>query len=174
VPKEKPNWAPTGRLASAANTIQTANKRVVLKYHEPPEARKPPSKDGWRLYVFDTSRAASGNPGDIIETIELNTQSCWLFGREASVVDVLLEGKGASKQHAVLQFRYREGERDEFGVRGRGKVKLYVLDLESQRGTTVEGVDVGKARYWEVRDGETIRFGGEEGREFVVQLPPPD
>ncbi|KPI37467.1 Smad nuclear-interacting protein 1 [Cyphellophora attinorum] len=159
--KEKPNWAPTGRLAAAANTIQTANQRIILKYHEPVEARKPPASQQWRMYVFKDS--------EILETIELYTQSCWLFGRESAVVDVLLEHSSCSKQHAVLQFRYRE-ERGEFGDK-KGRVKLYVLDLESANGTTVDGQDVGKARYYEVKDGEMLKFGHSE-REYVVQLPP--
>ena len=159
--KEKPNWAPTGRLAAAANTIQTANQRIILKYHEPAEGRKPPASQKWRMYVFKES--------EILETVELHTQSCWLLGRESAVVDVLLEHTSCSKQHAVLQFRFRE-ERGEFGER-KGKVRLYVLDLESANGTTVDGTDVGKARYFEVRDGETLKFGHSE-REYAVQLPP--
>jgi smad nuclear-interacting protein 1 len=136
-PKEKPNWAPTGRLAAAANTIKTANRAIVLKYHEPPEARKPPASQQWRMYVFKGE--------EIVETIELSGQSCWLFGREEAVVDVLLEHGSCSKQHAVLQWRWRE-ERGEFGEK-KGRVKGYVLDLESANGTTVNGEDVGKARY---------------------------
>ncbi|EDN02162.1 conserved hypothetical protein [Histoplasma mississippiense (nom. inval.)] len=44
---------------------------VILKYHEPPEARKPPAKDPWRLYVFKGE--------DLLETIQLireNMFSC--------------------------------------------------------------------------------------------------
>jgi smad nuclear-interacting protein 1 len=42
----KPNFATSGLLAKESNMV----KGVALKYHEPPEARKP-SKN-WRLYVF--------------------------------------------------------------------------------------------------------------------------
>lgn len=160
-PKEKPNWAPSGRLAAAANTIRTANKAIILKYHEPAEARKPPPSQPWRLYVFKDD--------EIIETVELHTQSCWLFGREEAVVDVLLEHGSCSKQHAVMQFRWRE-ERGEFGER-KGRVRLYVLDLESVNGTEVNGEKVEGARYVEVRGGDVVRFGGSE-REYVLQLPP--
>jgi smad nuclear-interacting protein 1 len=160
-PKEKPNWAPTGRLAAAANTIRTANKSIILKYHEPAEARKPPASAAWRLYVFKDDA--------ITDTLELATQSCWLFGREAAVCDVLLEHTSCSKQHAVLQFRYRE-ERGEFGEI-KGRVRLYVLDLESANGTSVNGREVEKARYVEVRDRDVLRFGHSE-REYLVQLPP--
>lgn len=42
----EPNFAPSGALAAETNTFQG----VVLKYNEPPEARKPVRQ--WRLYVF--------------------------------------------------------------------------------------------------------------------------
>lgn len=52
--KGKPNFGSSGLLAAATKTIKTGEgKDVVLKYHEPPEARKPFL--GWRLYVFKGS-----------------------------------------------------------------------------------------------------------------------
>ena len=49
--KGKPNFGSSGLLAAATKTVKTdEGKNVVLKYHEPPEARKPLL--GWRLYVF--------------------------------------------------------------------------------------------------------------------------
>jgi smad nuclear-interacting protein 1 len=54
VSKGKPNFAPSGLLAAATKTVETSmGDSVLLKYHEPPEARKP--KLGWRLYVFKGS-----------------------------------------------------------------------------------------------------------------------
>ncbi|KAL7279932.1 hypothetical protein ACG7TL_006342 [Trametes sanguinea] len=49
--KAKPNFAPSGLLAAETKTVKRADgTKTVLKYHEPPEARKP--SVGWRLYVF--------------------------------------------------------------------------------------------------------------------------
>ena len=49
--KAKPNFAPSGLLAAATNTVKNADgTSTLLKYNEPPEARKP--LIGWRLYVF--------------------------------------------------------------------------------------------------------------------------
>lgn len=49
--KAKPNFNPSGLLAAATKTVKHADGTgTVLKYHEPPEARKP--LVGWRLYVF--------------------------------------------------------------------------------------------------------------------------
>ncbi|KAI7648798.1 hypothetical protein KC318_g17708, partial [Hortaea werneckii] len=61
-PKQKPNYKPTGLLAKEANTV--AGTAKVLKYHEPPEARKPPPKEQWRLYVFKKK--------DLTDTIHLH------------------------------------------------------------------------------------------------------
>lgn len=57
----KPNFANSGLLAAESNTVRVTSEQasnagtpdvtgVVLKYHEPPEARKPTKN--WRLYVF--------------------------------------------------------------------------------------------------------------------------
>jgi smad nuclear-interacting protein 1 len=49
--KAKPNFAPSGLLAAATNTVKNVDgTSTLLKYNEPPEARKP--LVGWRLYVF--------------------------------------------------------------------------------------------------------------------------
>lgn len=49
--KTKPNFAPSGLLAAATNTVKHSDgTSTLLKYNEPPEARKP--LVGWRLYVF--------------------------------------------------------------------------------------------------------------------------
>jgi smad nuclear-interacting protein 1 len=49
--KAKPNFKPSGLLAAATNTVKhEGGKSTVLKYNEPPEARKPTQT--WRLYAF--------------------------------------------------------------------------------------------------------------------------
>ncbi|KAK5029271.1 hypothetical protein LTR13_008808 [Exophiala sideris] len=159
--KQKPNFRPSGLLAAASNTIATSAGAVVLKYHEPSEARKPPSSQSWRLYIFKGD--------EILDTIDLYTQSCWLFGREVSVCDYALEHPSCSKQHAVIQFRYAE-KRNEFGDKI-GKVKPYVIDLESGNGTTLNNEPVPEGRYMELRNKDVIKFG-HSTREYVVQLPP--
>lgn len=159
--KQKPNFRPSGLLAAAANTVATSAGAIVLKYHEPPEARKPPSSQLWRLYIFKGD--------EILDTLDLYTQSCWLFGREVSVCDYALEHPSCSKQHAVIQFRYIE-RRNEFGDKI-GKVKPYVIDLESGNGTTLNDQPVPEGRYMELRDKDVIKFG-HSAREYVVQLPP--
>lgn len=84
-------------------------------------------------------------------------------------MDYLVEHPSTSKQHAVVQFRHME-RRNEFGDR-KGRVRPYVLDLESANGTRVNGEKIPEGRYVEVKDGDVLIFGLST-REYVVQLPP--
>ncbi|TVY62780.1 Smad nuclear interacting protein [Lachnellula suecica] len=156
--KQKPNFAPTGHLAAASNSIAQADgTKIALKYHEPPEARKPPTKDQWKLFVFKGS--------EIVETIELSLRSCWLVGRELAVVDMPAEHPSISKQHAVIQFRYIE-KKNEFGDK-LGKVRPYLIDLDSANGTLLNKEDVPPSRYLELRDKDMVQFG-HSTREYVL------
>ena len=163
--KEKPNFKPTGALAKAANRVE--GTKIILKYHEPAEARKPPASQPWRIFVFKGD--------DVVDTIELWQKSCWLLGRAHEVADYVLEHPSSSGQHAVIQFRYiTKTIEDEFGVKStRGKVKPYIIDLESSNGTELNGEDLEASRYFELRDKDVLKFGGSE-REYVVMLPPPE
>ena len=109
VEKQAPNFAPTGALAAETNTVGA----IVLKYNEPPEARKPPVRDAWRLYVFKGIHE--------LDMLELAPRSCWLVGRERAVADLPVEHPSCSKQHAVLQFRFVHVT-NEFGDRD-GRVR---------------------------------------------------
>ncbi|KAK1775905.1 SMAD/FHA domain-containing protein [Copromyces sp. CBS 386.78] len=163
-PKEKPNFGNTGVLAAQSNTVTQADgTTVTLKYHEPPEARKPAPRDQWRLYVFKGD--------EVIDTIELHTRSCWLVGRDLAIADLPAEHPSISKQHAVIQFRYTE-KRNEYGDK-MGRVKPYLIDLESANGTKLNGDKVPDSRYLELRDKDMIQFGSST-REYVLMLPPKD
>ncbi|KAL2829677.1 SMAD/FHA domain-containing protein [Aspergillus cavernicola] len=161
--KEKPNFMNSGRLATESNTVNVNGDTVVLKYHEPPEARKPPAKESWRLYVFKGK--------DLLEMVELNERSCWLIGRERLVVDFPLDHPSCSKQHAAIQFRFVE-KRNEFGDHV-GKVKPYIIDLESANGSKVNGDPAPGGRYVELRDKDMLQFGS-SSREYVLMLTQPD
>ena len=160
--KQKPNLVPTGLLAAASNSVAQADgTEIVLKYHEPAEARKPPAKNVWKLFVFKGA--------DIVETIELSRRSCWLIGRELAVVDMAAEHPSISKQHAVIQFRYIE-KRNEFGDK-LGKVRPYLIDLNSANGTILNKDPIQGSRYLELRDKDMIQFG-QSTREYVLMLSP--
>jgi len=161
-PKEKANFGNTGLLAAASNSVTQADgSTIILKYHEPPEARRPSPKDQWRLFVFKGE--------DIIDTIDLGGRSCWLVGRDMAVVDLPAEHPSVSKQHAAIQFRYTE-KRNEFGEKI-GRVKPYVIDLESANGTRLNKEEVPDSRYMELRDKDMLTFGLST-REYVLMLAP--
>ncbi|WPH04313.1 Hypothetical protein R9X50_00720200 [Acrodontium crateriforme] len=161
VEKQKPNFKPTGLLAKEANTV--AGTTTVLKYHEPPEARKPSSREAWRMYVFKGK--------DLLDTLYICQRSVWLVGRDPQVTDLLLEHPSISKQHAVVQFRYITTT-NEFGDK-LSKVKPYLIDLESANGTKLNGKKVEASRFVELRDADVVTFGDSE-REYVLMLPPPE
>ncbi|OAA77353.1 Forkhead-associated (FHA) domain protein [Akanthomyces lecanii RCEF 1005] len=161
-PKEKANFGNTGLLAAASNSVTQADgSTVTLKYHEPSEARKPSPRDQWKLYIFKGD--------DIVDTVDLSSRSCWLIGREMSVVDLAAEHPSISKQHAVIQFRYTE-RRNEFGDKI-GKVRPYLIDLESANGTMLNSGRIQDSRYLELRDKDMVQFG-QSTREYVVMLAP--
>lgn len=131
VEKQQPNFGNTGKLAAETNTVAGTN--VVLKYNEPPEARKPAPKDAWRLYVFKGS--------EMLETVELGQRSCWLVGRERMVVDFPVDHPSCSKQHAVVQFRHVV-KTNEFGDKdGRVRSVKPTSDVESCWGLVADGFE---------------------------------
>lgn len=166
--KQKPNYKPTGLLAAESNKVTISGgkgkdpKQIALKYHEPSEARKPPSSQAWTCYVF------KGDGKDPIDTIPLHTRSCWLLGRETAVVDIPTEHPSCSKQHAALQFRYIE-KKNEYGEK-KGRVRLYVIDIGSANGTFLNDERLEEARYVECLDNDILKVGESE-REYVILLP---
>ncbi|KAF9013402.1 SMAD/FHA domain-containing protein [Cyathus striatus] len=146
--KAKPNFAPSGLLAAETNTVKAADgTKTVLKYNEPPEARKPVL--GWRLYVFKDSEQ--------VELLHIHRQSAYLIGRDYLVADIPMDHPSCSKQHAVIQYRYIR-ERNEFGDT-KGVIKPFIIDLESTNGTHVNGEQIPAARYYELRASDVIKFG---------------
>ncbi|KAG0145709.1 hypothetical protein CROQUDRAFT_658373 [Cronartium quercuum f. sp. fusiforme G11] len=148
---ELPNFAPSGKLAAETKTVNG----VVLKYHEPAEARKPSTH--WRLYVFKGEEQ--------LDVLHVHRQSAYLFGRDRLVVDVPIDHPSSSKQHAVLQFRQVQSK-NEFGDI-KSSVKPFLIDLESANATFVNGQKIPEARYYELQSGDVIKFGLST-REFVL------
>ncbi|KAJ8080435.1 hypothetical protein PM082_017268 [Marasmius tenuissimus] len=156
VNKAKPNFGASGLLAAETNTVKSADGKnsSVLKYNEPPEARKPVL--GWRLYVFKGSEQ--------VELLHISRQSAYLIGRDRLVADIAIEHPSCSKQHAAIQYRFLQ-EKDEFGGSG-GVVKPFIIDLDSTNGTHVNDEAIPKSRYYELKAGDVIKFG-QSNREYV-------
>ncbi|KAH0832059.1 hypothetical protein J3R83DRAFT_12967 [Lanmaoa asiatica] len=156
VDKAKPNFNPSGLLAAATNTIKAADgTSTVLKYNEPPEARKPTL--GWRLYVFKGSEQTA--------LFHIHRQSAYLIGRDRTVADIFIEHPSCSKQHAVIQHRQVQ-EKDEFGG-AKAVIKPFIVDLESTNATHVNDEAIPTTRFYELKAGDVIKFGL-SNREYVL------
>jgi len=149
--KEKPSLDPSGKLTEDTNTF----RGVVIKYNEPPEARKP--KKHWRFYPFKGETA--------LPVLHLHRQSAFLLGRDRRVVDIPIDHPSCSKQHAALQFRLVEFTRAD-GRFGR-RVRPYVIDLGSANGTHVNGQRIEAQRYIELFEKDVVKFGF-SSREYVL------
>ncbi|CAE6455351.1 unnamed protein product [Rhizoctonia solani] len=154
--KAKPNFGNSGLLAAATNTVKHGDgTSTLLKYNEPPEARKP--VENWRLYVFKGKEQ--------VDLLHLHRQSAYLFGRDPKICDVHVEHPSCSKQHAVIQFR-QVHVKDEFGV-AKAVIKPFVIDLESTNGTMVNDDAIPVSRYYELKPSDVVKFG-ESTREYVL------
>lgn len=136
---------------------------IALKYHEPPEARKP--RTPWRLFVFRDGQQIGTCSCSYTDMFQLGRQSCYLLGRDRTVADIPLEHASCSKQHAAIQFR-QVTHRNEFGDETRlvqyvshAHPRPFVIDLDSVNGTMVNHEDVPPSRYYELRSGDTCVFG---------------
>ncbi|KAH9953336.1 SMAD/FHA domain-containing protein [Russula dissimulans] len=158
----KPNFAPSGLLAAATNTVKHADgTSTLLKYNEPPEAREP--LVGWRLYVFKGDEQ--------VDLLHIHRQSAYLVGRDRTVTDIPLEHPSCSKQHAVIQYRLVQ-DKNEFGESKGVKASpssaprylcsswhrlgLFVIDLESTNGTHVNGEVIPTSRYYELKASDEL------------------
>ena len=149
--KDKPDFKLSGKLAADTNTF----KGVVIKYNEPPEARKP--KRRWRLYVFKGD--------ETLPTLHIHRQSAFLLGRDRKIADIPVDHPSCSKQHAVLQYRLVEYTRAD-DSRGR-RVRPYIIDLDSANGTYVNNQRIDAQRFVELFEKDVIKFGY-SSREYVI------
>ncbi|KAJ3088657.1 Smad nuclear-interacting protein 1 [Physocladia obscura] len=148
--KEAPNFGVSGALSAEANTF----KGVVLKYSEPPEARKPSSSSKYRLYTFKGDEQ--------IDMLPVARQSAYLFGRDRLVADIPVDHPSISKQHAALQYRLVSGPSSssfDGGPPGGKRVKPYLIDLDSANGTMLNGEKIDGSRYYELKSGDVVKFG---------------
>src|SRR6218665_2671384 len=111
IKKEKPNFETSGKLTEDSNTF----RGVVIKYNEPPEARKP--KRHWRLYSFKGTTT--------LPFLPIHRQSAYLLGSDRRVADIPIDHPSCSKQHAVLQYRLVDCKRPDGSMHGKTCPPLY-------------------------------------------------
>ncbi|XP_065348585.1 smad nuclear-interacting protein 1-like [Cloeon dipterum] len=152
VEKEQPNFGLSGKLTEAANMVNG----VVVKYSEPPEARK--STKRWRFYVFKGE--------ETLPTLYIHRQSAYLIGKDRRVADIRLDHPSISAQHAALQYRL-VSIKSEDGVRSFKAIRPYIIDLESSNGTFLNNKKIEPKRYVELQEKDVLKFGF-SSREYVV------
>jgi len=151
VEKEKPNFAPSGKLLEDTNQFNG----VIVKYNEPPEARKP--KMRWRLYPFKGE--------ETLPVLHVHRQSAFLIGRDRRVADIAVDHPSCSKQHAALQYRSMPFQRAD-GSKSR-RIRPYIIDLASANGTFLNNERIPEQRYVELKEKDVLKFGF-SSREFVL------
>ncbi|KAF4658634.1 hypothetical protein FOL47_007895 [Perkinsus chesapeaki] len=143
---KKPNFEVSGLLAEEQNS----KNGIALMFSQPPDATMP--TDAWRLY--ENRDDAQNGEGDKI--LHIHRKSCYLFGKDRRLTDsndeddvcfVPIDHPTCSRQHAVIQFRLRKGIS-----------KPYLLDLGGKNGTFVNEKRVPAAKYYELREGDLIKF----------------
>eukprot|EP01029_Cantina_marsupialis_P031511 TRINITY_DN9128_c0_g1_i2.p1 TRINITY_DN9128_c0_g1~~TRINITY_DN9128_c0_g1_i2.p1 ORF type:complete len:150 (-),score=37.24 TRINITY_DN9128_c0_g1_i2:168-617(-) len=83
--------------------------------------------------------------GSVLENIKLIEKDHFLFGRDQRICDQVLKHPSISRQHAVIQF----GENDD----------LYICDLGSSHGTSVNHSQIAAKTYQPLKVGHVIKFG---------------
>jgi len=149
--KEGINLELSGALTADSNTVNGS----VVKYSQPPEARKPKKK--WRLYVFKGSEE--------LPILYIHRQSAYLLGRDRKVADIPVDHPSCSKQHAALQYRLVPYTRAD-NTQGR-RVQLYVMDLNSANGTFVNNNKIETQKYIQLLEKDVLKFGF-SSREYVL------
>lgn len=170
---EKPNYTPSGLLARERNTYSesrgktaldklTASK-VVLKYSEPadaapfaPSLSRKETQYGrntqYRLVCFEQGSS------DVAESIRLDQLTFYLIGTDHRVAKIPLnESSRSDEQHAVLQYRLKV-RTDKYGEVHR-QIVPYIIDLESKRGTKLNGEIIPSLRFIELRNKDLLQFG---------------
>ena len=82
----------SGKLLEETNTVNG----VVVKYSEPPEARKPRTR--WRLYVF------KGN--EELPILYIHRQSAYLLGRDRKVIEIFITGAVKYNIYMIVTMYY--------------------------------------------------------------------
>lgn len=88
-----------------------------------------------------------------------------MIGRDKKVCEIAVDHPSCSKQHAALQYRLVNYERED-GAAAR-RVRPYIIDLESANGTFVNNKKIEPRKYFELFEKDVLKFGF-SSREYVL------
>lgn len=165
-----PVFEPSGLLE-----LESHNKEgILLKHVEPSDARSP--AQFWNRYqvplkhrnIFQAVVYRRGDKTPVKE-YDLEEKSSYIVGRalgkslsaeeteEVVVADIGIPEETCSKQHCAIQFREIAG-----------KLAVYVIDLDSSNGTTLNGVKLPSARYVELRSGDLLTLSEDDESDYEI------
>ncbi|CAK8693215.1 unnamed protein product [Clavelina lepadiformis] len=136
-----------------------------LKY-EKPDWSTPCEEDEENIYSLEVLKG-----GSIVDRINLATKEYFIIGRMAEC-DIVLEHPSISRHHAILQFG-NPGESDDVEFQKDGSSGFYLFDLASTHGTFLNKARVPSEKYYRMKVGHMIKFGG-SSRIYILQGPPED
>lgn len=139
-----PNFKPSGILAADAAAKGLA---AQTNYTEPVDSCDPLSNANQRLYTFE-------NHDDIQSTIRLDNARFYTLGR-SKACDIRVDHDSVADLHGVLQYRKVDDV-----------VKIYLIDLSSPAGISVNGTRAPSASFIELLNQDVIKLGSSE-TEFI-------
>ena len=94
--------------------------------------------------------------GAIINTIDISSKEYYLIGRNKAIVDVYQNNITVSRVHVIIQHK-DDGE-------------LYIYDMDSVYGTSINKKSITKKTYVKLNVGDTFKLG-KSGKMFIVNGP---
>ena len=152
LPTKPPDQAKIVKEESKSKPLSKEKKESVpeLPYKEPSWSGIP--DEFYNLEVLKN--------GCIITNVDLTSKPFHVFGRLPNC-DVSLEHPSVSRYHAVIQYKTSDTLNSEKG--------FYLYDLGSTHGTFVNKSRLESKRYYRLRVGYVIKFGG-SSRLFILQV----
>jgi len=135
--EQKSEWDDEDEDERRARTMRTA-MTAHFKHKEPSDAKKPDRP--WLLHIFKNGQA--------LAPLSISKRSCYRFGREADLSDIVAAHESCSKQHAALQFRHVNGA-----------IRPYLIDVGSANGTFLNKQKMKPNEYMELKEGDTFVLG---------------
>lgn len=136
-------------LSKLSPAEQLQQSRIAIPYKEP----------SWGGIAEEEYRFEVLKNGTIIDSIKLD-QSFIVFGRLPSC-DIPMEHTSLSRHHAVVQFCKTPSPEQEKG--------WYLYDLDSTHGTWINKNKVYPKKYYRIRVGHVLKFGG-SSRLHILQV----
>lgn len=154
--KEKPCFIPSGilyKINNANSNNNSENKKIQYKFSEPIDSSLPSKLKNYYILIFDKEI--------FIKKIKLKNKSFFLFGKEETISDIVINDKTCSRQHSLIQFRNTTRNSE-------SKILPYLIDLNSQNGTYLNRNKIESDKYYQLLNDDILNFG-RLGMDFIFK-----